>query len=101
LFIDAKAPRLAEMVDRITLFFQPKVQGLGRTVNPAYSGVSFNQSFAPNELCSDGLTEIVPDARIAAILQEEKEPRRAGERLVAEANERGGKGNITVVVACF
>ncbi|HEV3263267.1 MAG TPA: Stp1/IreP family PP2C-type Ser/Thr phosphatase [Gemmataceae bacterium] len=52
-------------------------------------------------LCSDGLTKMVPDARIAAILQEEREPRRACERLVAEANERGGKDNITVVVACF
>jgi PPM family protein phosphatase len=51
-------------------------------------------------LCSDGLTEMVPDAHIAAILQEE-EPRRACERLVAEANERGGKDNITVIVACF
>src|SRR5271166_1164688 len=51
-------------------------------------------------LCSDGLTEMVPDALIAAILQEE-EPRRACERLVAEANERGGKDNITVIVACF
>jgi protein phosphatase len=52
-------------------------------------------------LCSDGLTEMVPPARIAAILQEEPEPRRACERLVAEANERGGKDNITALVACF
>jgi serine/threonine protein phosphatase PrpC len=52
-------------------------------------------------LCSDGLTEMVPDARIAAILQEEPEPRRACERLVAEANELGGKDNITALVACF
>ena len=52
-------------------------------------------------LCSDGLTEMVPDARIASILQEEKEPRRACEQLIAEANERGGKDNITVVVARF
>jgi len=52
-------------------------------------------------LCSDGLTEMVPDARIAAVLREGQEPRRACERLVAEANERGGKDNITVVVACF
>jgi len=51
-------------------------------------------------LCSDGLTEMVPDARIADILQEE-EPRRACERLVTEANERGGQDNITVIVACF
>jgi serine/threonine protein phosphatase PrpC len=52
-------------------------------------------------LCSDGLTEMVPDARIASILQEEPEPRRACERLVAEANERGGRDNITALVACF
>jgi PPM family protein phosphatase len=52
-------------------------------------------------LCSDGLTQMVPDARMAAILAEEKEPRRACERLVAEANERGGEDNITVIVAHF
>jgi PPM family protein phosphatase len=52
-------------------------------------------------LCSDGLTGMVPDARIAAILEEEREPRRACERLVAEANALGGKDNITVIVGCF
>jgi serine/threonine protein phosphatase PrpC len=52
-------------------------------------------------LCSDGLSEMVPDARIAAILEEEQEPRRACERLVAEANETGGKDNITAIVARF
>jgi PPM family protein phosphatase len=52
-------------------------------------------------LCSDGLTGMVPDARIAAILDEEREPGRACERLVAEANALGGKDNITVIVACF
>jgi protein phosphatase len=53
-------------------------------------------------LCSDGLTEMVPDARIAVLLREAQgDPRRACERLVAEANERGGKDNITAVVACF
>ena len=52
-------------------------------------------------LCSDGLTEMLPDARIAAILQAEKESRLACERLVAEANAQGGKDNVTVIVACF
>jgi len=52
-------------------------------------------------LCSDGLTQMVPDARIAAILQEEPEPQAACERLVSEANERGGQDNITVIVARF
>jgi protein phosphatase len=50
-------------------------------------------------LCSDGLTGMVPDDRIAAILREEPDPQRACERLVAEANRQGGKDNITVVVA--
>jgi protein phosphatase len=52
-------------------------------------------------LCSDGLTEMVQEEAIAAILQEEAEPERACERLVAAANEKGGKDNVTVVVARF
>jgi PPM family protein phosphatase len=50
-------------------------------------------------LCSDGLTGMVPDGRIAVILREEPDPRRACERLVAEANRHGGDDNITVIVA--
>jgi protein phosphatase len=52
-------------------------------------------------LCSDGLTELVPDDRIAAVLQAQRDPRAACERLVAEANEHGGKDNITVIAARF
>ncbi len=50
-------------------------------------------------LCSDGLTEVVAPDRIAAILKKHRDPRQACERLVAEANERGGPKNITVIVA--
>jgi protein phosphatase len=50
-------------------------------------------------LCSDGLTGMIPDDRIAVILREEHDPQRACERLVAEANRHGGKDNITVIVA--
>jgi PPM family protein phosphatase len=52
-------------------------------------------------LCSDGLTEMVSDDRIAAVLQAQRDPRKACERLVAEANENGGKDNITVIAARF
>jgi protein phosphatase len=52
-------------------------------------------------LCSDGLTEMIPDERIAAILRDEQEPSKACERLVNEANEKGGKDNITTVVSRF
>jgi PPM family protein phosphatase len=52
-------------------------------------------------LCSDGLTGMVADDRIAAVLQADHEPRTACERLVAEANENGGKDNVSVIVARF
>lgn len=52
-------------------------------------------------LCSDGLTDALTDEQIAAVLREEAEPRAACARLVAEANERGGRDNITVIVAQF
>jgi serine/threonine protein phosphatase PrpC len=50
-------------------------------------------------LCSDGLTEMVSEECIAAILREEAEPKRACERLTAAAKDGGGKDNITVIVA--
>jgi protein phosphatase len=50
-------------------------------------------------LCSDGLTDMLDDKRIAAILAQESDPEKASRRLVDEANESGGKDNITVVVA--
>ncbi len=52
-------------------------------------------------LCSDGLTEMVSDQEILTVLQDVADPVRATERLVARANEQGGKDNVTVVVARF
>lgn len=49
-------------------------------------------------LCTDGLTDMLPNDRMAAILQTERDPRTACERLVDEALEQGGKDNITVIV---
>ena len=49
-------------------------------------------------LCSDGLTEMVPEENIAAVLQKENDPQRACKRLITEANRLGGKDNITVIV---
>jgi protein phosphatase len=50
-------------------------------------------------LCSDGLTEMLHDDRIAAILDTEQVPKLACECLVGEANQQGGKDNITAIVA--
>ncbi len=52
-------------------------------------------------LCSDGLTEMVPEAEIANILQANPDPKPASERLIMRALEMGGKDNVTVVVAHF
>lgn len=52
-------------------------------------------------LCTDGLTGLVTDARIATVLQGAPTPRAASEELVRMANEQGGRDNITVVVARY
>lgn len=48
-------------------------------------------------LCSDGLTNLVPDDEIRQIVSS-REPEDAAEALVELANERGGDDNITVLV---
>ena len=49
-------------------------------------------------LCSDGLTSMISEPQIAAALAEQPDLERAGDRLIAEANEAGGRDNITVVL---
>ena len=49
-------------------------------------------------LCSDGLTTMLPEERVAAILKANPRLRDAGEALIAAANEAGGRDNITVVL---
>jgi protein phosphatase len=52
-------------------------------------------------LCSDGLTEMLADDAIAAILRAEEDPEAACTKLVAQANDAGGRDNITVLVVRF
>ena len=49
-------------------------------------------------LCSDGLTKMLTDESIAEVLRDEEELKAAVERLVATANSRGGKDNVTVIL---
>lgn len=49
-------------------------------------------------LCSDGLTSMVPEARLAALLREAPTLSDAGRALIHAANEAGGRDNITVVL---
>ena len=52
-------------------------------------------------LCSDGLTEMVSNEAIATVLRTESDPAAACTRLVAQANDAGGRDNITVLVVRF
>lgn len=52
-------------------------------------------------LCTDGLTDMLTNSEIAAALAEHAQPEAACGRLVALANERGGRDNITAVIAVF
>jgi protein phosphatase len=49
-------------------------------------------------LCSDGLTAMVNEDQIKAILENVDDPQEAADRLVRAANRAGGVDNITVVV---
>jgi protein phosphatase len=49
-------------------------------------------------LCSDGLSSVLSDEEIDAVLARDATPDRACEDLVREANDGGGPDNITVIV---
>ena len=49
-------------------------------------------------LCSDGLTGMLDDARIQAILNRSPDPQHACRTLTEAANDAGGTDNITVLV---
>lgn len=49
-------------------------------------------------LCTDGLSKMLPDPEICSILLAEEDLERAVQRLIDQANQRGGKDNVTLVV---
>jgi protein phosphatase len=49
-------------------------------------------------ICSDGLTSMVPELRVAEIVRGASDLGDAGRRLIAAANDAGGRDNITVVL---
>src|SRR5262249_2929869 len=52
-------------------------------------------------LCSDGLNEMVDAASIASILRRKDGRRLAAQHLLVDALRRGGKDNVTIVVAHY
>jgi PPM family protein phosphatase len=49
-------------------------------------------------LCSDGLTSMISEQRIADVLRSNESLERAADQLIDEANAAGGRDNITVVL---
>lgn len=49
-------------------------------------------------LCSDGLTDMLEEDEICEIMLAQKEPARCVDKLMAQAMERGGRDNTTVLV---
>nr|NKB42356.1 SpoIIE family protein phosphatase [Ilumatobacter sp.] len=49
-------------------------------------------------LCSDGLVDEVADPDIVATLLEHDDPQKAADLLIAQANDAGGRDNVTVIV---
>ena len=51
-------------------------------------------------LCTDGLTDMLEDEEILAIVGSAPEPQQACNDLVTAANIKGGEDNITVIMIC-
>ncbi len=71
--------------------------GVETEVHPDY----FDLFLQPQEqilMCTDGLTNMVPDEEILRIVNTEPEPEMRAERLIELANFNGGKDNISVIV---
>ncbi len=49
-------------------------------------------------ICSDGLTDMIRETRVAEVLREAGSLAQAGRALVAAANQAGGRDNITVIL---
>jgi len=49
-------------------------------------------------MCSDGLSRMVPDKRIASVVRDEKSPDKAVAALIAAALDAGGVDNVTAVL---
>ena len=52
-------------------------------------------------LCSDGLTDMVRDSEIAAVLAKKQSAQQSCDELVNLALDAGGKDNVTVIVAAY
>ena len=89
-------------------FNHPKKNVLSMAINarrPSVTPILGSVEFAPNDillLCSDGLWGMMPPRMLETMLWaavNEFEPQEATEKLVAFANQRGGRDNISILIA--
>lgn len=75
-----------------------KALGTEEQVAPDIQSISWE---AGNKLllCSDGLTNKLPDAELTSFLQQDAGMQEIGQKMVTLANERGGEDNISLVIA--
>jgi protein phosphatase len=92
------------LIDEATALIHPerhvltKGLGMGADMEPELTSIPVTSQdlFV---LCSDGLTKMLEDAAIAAILSRASDdPHRACHNLIEEALKRGGEDNVTVIV---
>ena len=69
----------------------------GFSIEPSVCRLRHGESFRIL-LCSDGLTDMVPEDRIAGRLEENKSVKETVETLLADALENGGKDNVTILL---
>jgi PPM family protein phosphatase len=75
------------------------LQAIGTEVEPEIQHLTLDLSVGDRFLlCSDGLTDVVEDPEIEAMLASDIAPAAQCESLVRTANERGGPDNVTVLV---
>ena len=95
------------LIDNATALIHPerhvltKGLGMGADMQPELTSVPVT----PQDLivlCSDGLTKMLEDSAIAAILScASDDPHRACHDLIEEALNRGGEDNVTVIVVAW
>ena len=71
--------------------------GAGRDINADYFEFTITKD-SILLMCSDGLSNMVADDQIAALLKSADAPEKVGKKLVETANRNGGKDNIAVIV---
>ena len=95
------------LIDEATALIHPerhvltKGLGMGADMEPELTSIPVS----PQDLfvlCSDGLTKMLEDVTIAAILSRASDdPNRACHDLIEEALNRGGEDNVTVIVVAW